>query len=191
MPADITLTLRHDAGVFRLAGLPGEGALLIDDDVWERVIERATRLSRTTPLRLTLAIPPPNVISASDATNAVRNHFARRREIAEYQLHRTLRTGWVTLAMATVFLVVVIALGEAVRRTVPPNWLSAVAVEGLMIVGWVAMWRPVDLLLYEPRIHRREIALLRRLEEMDVRVVEQSSDLNVRDSLHRPGNTHQ
>lgn len=98
---------------------------------------------------------------------------------------------WVALAMATVFLIVVTALGEAVRRTVRPNWLSAAADEGLMIVGWVAMWRPVDLLLYEPRTHRREIALFRRLQDMDVRVVEQSSDLNVPDSLDRPGNTHQ
>ena len=40
--------------------------------------------------------------------------------------------------------------------------------EGLLVVGWVAMWRPVELLLYEPLESAAARAVLRRLSQATV-----------------------
>jgi len=49
---------------------------------------------------------------------------------------------------------------------------QAIVDEGLVILGWVAMWRPIEVLLYEwwPLVRRR--TLLRRLAAIPVAVRE-------------------
>lgn len=42
--------------------------------------------------------------------------------------------------------------------------------EGLLIVGWVAMWRPIEILLYERMEQHQEMALLERLAHAPVAV---------------------
>ena len=42
--------------------------------------------------------------------------------------------------------------------------------ESLIIAGWVAMWRPLEIFLYDWWPIRRQVKLYRRLSEMPVRV---------------------
>jgi len=67
-------------------------------------------------------------------------------------------------------LLATLALAETVSR-MTTGGLGAILQEGLTIVGWVALWRPLDLLLFERWALRRDIALYRRLEQMEVEVV--------------------
>jgi hypothetical protein len=49
------------------------------------------------------------------------------------------------------------------------SWRSVrVLGEGLVIGGWVAMWRPIEILLYDWWPLRREIALRERLRDLTV-----------------------
>lgn len=73
------------------------------------------------------------------------------------------------LAIGLVFLVACIAL----RRALIANPLlvdQSILDEGLLILGWVAMWRPIEVLLYDwwPLTRRR--AVLRRLAVIPVEV---------------------
>ena len=40
---------------------------------------------------------------------------------------------------------------------------SGILEEGLVVAGWVAMWRPMEIFLYERRPIRRERRIYRRL----------------------------
>jgi hypothetical protein len=46
--------------------------------------------------------------------------------------------------------------------------------EGLIIGGWVAMWRPIEILLYDWWPLRREIGELERLRDLRVEVQAES-----------------
>ena len=46
--------------------------------------------------------------------------------------------------------------------------------EGLVIGGWVAMWRPIEILLYDWWPLRREIALRERLKDLTVELLADS-----------------
>jgi hypothetical protein len=48
--------------------------------------------------------------------------------------------------------------------------------ESLLIGGWVAMWRPMEILLYEYWDLRREQRIYQRLSRVDVRIVYTGSD---------------
>lgn len=42
--------------------------------------------------------------------------------------------------------------------------------EGLLILGWVAMWRPVDILLFERVENHQDSSLLQRLSQIPVTI---------------------
>jgi hypothetical protein len=49
-----------------------------------------------------------------------------------------------------------------------PGTASEIAAEGLLIIGWVAMWRPLEIFLYDWRPLHRRYRLLAKLCEIPV-----------------------
>ena len=53
----------------------------------------------------------------------------------------------------------------------PHNSIAGTAIESLNILGWVAFWKPVELLLYDWYPFSRDMALYTQLEQSEVQVV--------------------
>ena len=71
-----------------------------------------------------------------------------------------MRRGEVSLVVGLTVLVVFLTLAEFIG-SLPPGPLRGVLREGFVITGWVAMWRPLEILLYDwwPMVdERRQIA---------------------------------
>jgi hypothetical protein len=169
---DVTLLLQSHDDRFRMAVPWPDGALWFDDEVWEAIVARVSLLPRAQAVRLSFVMPAADAPRAGHAADAVRLHFARRRERAEHELRRALHAGWVSLVIGGLLLVALLSLAQGIGGLAPANRLAAALQEGLTIVAWVAMWRPAELLLYSPWSFRRDITLYRRLEEAEVRVVD-------------------
>ena len=75
-----------------------------------------------------------------------------------------------SLVIALVFLTVAIGIVERLAGSLPESRLALVLREGTIIVGWVAMWRPVEIFLYDWWPIRAEARLFRRLSTMPVRI---------------------
>jgi hypothetical protein len=58
-----------------------------------------------------------------------------------------------------------IGLSQIVRTTFPDWALGQLLAEGIMIFGWVANWRPAEILLYDLWAVRRRVGLYRRLAD--------------------------
>ena len=170
-PQEITLVWSERDHALRLASPAPDGRAPLDPVVGQGILERASLARRSDPLRITVLVPPGASVDALEVSAMLHAHFRRRRETAEYRLRRKLRAGWTSLAIAATLLVVLMSLGEAIHRLAPAGRLATVLQEGLTIVAWVALWRPVELLLYDQWTLRRDIALLRRLEDVDVQLV--------------------
>ena len=103
---------------------------------------------------------------ARDLENAIHEHFARKLQVASRELHDLLRRGWISLLIGLAFLGTLLALSEAVGRHLTPGPLASVLSESLLIGGWVALWRPLEIFLYDwwPIVgQRKTYALLSRL----------------------------
>jgi hypothetical protein len=48
------------------------------------------------------------------------------------------------------------------------DWASEIFGEGMLIIGWVAMWRPLEIFLYEWVPIRRRCKIFAKLAEMKV-----------------------
>jgi len=117
-------------------------------------------------------LPAVEIGRAQDITTAVKKHFAYLREKSERKLKRTLQLGWRNLFIGIVFLGVLVLLVKISGRLMPEGSLATTIRESLIILGWVALWHPAELLLYDWFPYKREARLFRRLEDSSIQVVE-------------------
>jgi hypothetical protein len=93
---------------------------------------------------------------------AVHRHFRHEHEQIQRRLREHLRRGQISLAVGLTMLVVFLALA-GFTRSLPSGAFQEILREGFVITGWVAMWRPLDVLFYDwwPLVdERRQIARL-------------------------------
>jgi hypothetical protein len=101
---------------------------------------------------------------------AVRDYFAERAAVTRRQLRQLFRVGRTSLVIGLVFLSVSILLGNLAEDLLAHTRFAGVARESLLIGGWVAMWRPLEVFLYDWWPIRAEARLFDRLSAMTVRV---------------------
>jgi hypothetical protein len=104
---------------------------------------------------------------------AIRIHFGRRAQLKRRQLRWLIRRGWISLAVGLCFLVVVFVIGRIISRLLGEGLVMLLSRESLLIVGWVAMWRPLEIFLYDWWPILGEQRLYERLSRLDVRLVDQ------------------
>lgn len=140
----------------------------LDAAAEEFIVSWARELPHKSELELVihLATPPPPE-RAAGTEEAVRHYFASRAEIKHREFRVLLRRGRTSLIIGLLFLVACFTLSELARKIIPGGW-DQFAEIGLQIVGWVAMWRPLEIFLYDWWPIRSDQRLLERLARMKV-----------------------
>jgi len=132
---------------------------------WAREIPAGRELELV--IQLTHSAPADRVEGVEEA---VRSYFATRADIKRLEFAQLMRRGRLSLAVGLVFLVVCLLAAHLAGK-----YHSGEAVnifqEGLTIVGWVAMWRPLEIYLYDwwPLLEERR--RLERLSRIKVKIV--------------------
>ena len=101
---------------------------------------------------------------------AVRDHFGRRSESTRQQLRQLFRQGRISLVIGLGFLAACLVVVDLLEGLAGSSQLAAIVRESLLIGGWVAMWRPIEIFLYEWWPIRADARLFERLSRMIVRV---------------------
>ena len=102
---------------------------------------------------------------------AVSEFFTQRAAVTRRRLRQLLRVGRTSLLIGVAVVAVSIALGDLISALVSDDRLGGVLRESLLIGGWVAMWRPLEVFLYDWWPIRAEARLFDRLAQMQVRIV--------------------
>lgn len=101
---------------------------------------------------------------------AIHEYFGQRVVASRRRLRELFRRGRISLFIALAFLAAAIAVGDAVAGLLGDSRFGGVVREGFLIGGWVAMWRPLEVFLYDWWPIRAESRLLQRLATMPVRI---------------------
>jgi hypothetical protein len=140
----------------------------LDDRMAEYVESCADEIPGHVPLRLQVHVPEAQIDAEQSemVQVAVNRHYAHQADLARHRFRRMLRDGrrslWIgLLALAACMLIADLAASSGSR-------LVQVLGEGLVIGGWVAMWRPIEILLYDWWPLRRQIRDRERLRDMTV-----------------------
>jgi len=147
----------------------------IDPDAEEFILSWARELPAEDGLELVihLATVPP-VDRSAGVQGAVQRYFASRAEIKRREFRQLMRRGRLSLVVGLVFLVGCLLLSELVARF-SHGAVTDIGRTSLTIGGWVAMWRPLEIYLYDWWPLRDELRLLERLARMPVQLVPPTS----------------
>jgi hypothetical protein len=102
--------------------------------------------------------------------SAVRDYFGERALSTRRRLRLLFRQGRTSLVIGLLFLAVSVVAGNVAEELLKNTQFAGIARESLLIGGWVAMWRPLEVFLYDWWPIRAEARLFDRLGAMIVRV---------------------
>jgi hypothetical protein len=122
----------------------------LDHDAEEFIVSWAQEFPRRDPVSLVVHVNqlPPHGDAQQLVQTAVHNYFVYRAKLNRLEFRRLLRQGRTNLVIGLVFLGACLLTSEWLLRRQPGS-LSIVARESLTIAGWVAMWRPIRIFLYD------------------------------------------
>lgn len=141
----------------------------LDPDAEAFIVSWAREHSRHDDLQLIVHIGEWPIDGHTDVTlqQGISNYFAYRGEMTKREFGQLLRRGRRSAAIGVVFLAV--CLGAAhLLSGYGPEPAPFIIRESLIIVGWVAMWRPLEIFLYDWWPLRSAFRLYQRLSGMKV-----------------------
>ena len=140
----------------------------LDADAEAYIVGAARELHLATPVRLVIHLPVAEAPFADGLQQSIHSYFTYRRDGAARDLRFLLRQGRIALAIGLAFLAICLSLRALVFSSVIGPVQSFVA-EGLVITGWVAMWRPIQIFLYDWWPLRRMVRIYDKLAHVTVR----------------------
>jgi len=151
-----------DPAPFREKDLESSAEAYIFDSVQEFHLD--------TPIRLILHLPLEACTdeTAGSVAAAIHNYFSYRAEITSKELHFTLQQGRIALVIGLVFLFLCIAAQQLIASLGKTNLIWSIIEEGFLISGWVAMWRPIQVFLYDWWPIRRRRRIYEKLARLPV-----------------------
>ncbi len=142
----------------------------IDPEVESFLVGWVRELPGNTPFTIAVHLPVEEAGSpeAKDIDDAFAHYFADRAQIAEQELRELFRIGRRFLGIGVAVLIACLVASQIVAAFVPYPVVARVLEESLIIVGWVANWRPIEIYLYDWLPIRRRIRLNRRIAAASV-----------------------
>jgi hypothetical protein len=171
-PADnvIQLKLREVSQLFNSLDPSPFNEKDLDHDAEEFIVSWARELARHRELRLVIHLENPLAPPQTEASvgDSVRHYFAYRASINRLELRDLLKRGRTSLIIGVCFLVACLLLVHLIATRAPEGVFGGIAQESLTIGGWVAMWRPMEIYLYDWWPIKRRGDLLAKLSRMKV-----------------------
>ena len=141
----------------------------LDRNAEEYILGSAEELPLKNALRLVIHLPADQ-FPAADATDlgkAIHNYFSYQEIQTRRRLRLLFRDGRVALIVGLSFLFVCIVVRE-VAFSFGTGTASEIVAEGMLIIGWVAMWRPLEIFLYDWWPIRRRCRVFAKLSTIPV-----------------------
>ena len=144
----------------------------LDPDADEFIVGRAREAPRAAHLALLVELgrAPGRTDEPAALRDTIHEFFLHRARVTRSRLYRLLSFGRISLLVGLVFLAAAVGLADVIVTAMKGQRLGELLREGLVICGWVAMWRPLEIFLYGWWPIRTEARLYDRLSTMPVRI---------------------
>jgi len=123
----------------------------LDDEAEQYIVNIVRDFPKNTEFKIVIYLPDGHSCcdEAFKIPAAIRNHFSYRTLMEERKFRERVNYGKFSILIGISFLAVAMVASQAVEdylSAYPPAHLAAIALE---VAGWVAMWEPVTVFLYQ------------------------------------------
>jgi hypothetical protein len=143
----------------------------LNDDVEEFIVSWSEEYRPDQALTLRIYLQEwPGEDPTEVVRNGIHNYFAYRANLNHLAFRRLMRRGRTSLLIGLFFLAACLITSKLLLGDVEGTWARIVR-ESLTIAGWVAMWRPMEIYLYDWWPLRRKSRLYQKLSQMPVQMI--------------------
>jgi hypothetical protein len=137
----------------------------LDPGAHEHIVEWARELPHDARFSIVVHLPPEEAEKpeCAEIGPAFAHYFSEAAQSARRQQRELFRIGRVSLAIGTSALVLCLGASQLLAPLIPNATAARVVEESLILVGWVANWRPLEIYLYDWWPIRRRIRLYERI----------------------------
>ena len=82
-----------------------------------------------------------------DIINAIHEYFKYRTNLTQFKIDEILKTGMISLGIGLIFLSITIISSKHLKLS--DQIINSFLKELLLLIGWVSMWKPINIFLYE------------------------------------------
>jgi hypothetical protein len=152
----------------------------LDRSAEEYIFESASELDTKSPYQLLIHLNESADRGAEEqvVSNAIRTHFARRAQLVRRNLRQLLRRGFLSLGIGIAFLGLLFVIARVTGLVASETGVAAMVRESMLIVGWVSMWRPLEVFLYDWWPLVGEARLCDRISQVAVSILRVDSALS-------------
>lgn len=144
----------------------------LDDKAADYIVDGARDAPHGVPLVLVVHLghEPGAETTVTTLHRAVDDYFGRRAAAKRRELRKLFRTGRISLGIGLLFMAAAMALSQLIGNLIRHEGYARLMSESLIIGGWVALWRPMEIFLYDWWPLRADIRLFDRMAAMPVRL---------------------
>jgi hypothetical protein len=133
----------------------------LDKEAEEFIVSWARELPVDQPLRIVVHLPEAQASTpeAHEIGEALARYFSYRARIIALDLNELFRVGRTALGIGLAVLSFSVITSQTLVANLRPRPIASVIEESLLIFGWVANWRPIEIFLYDwwPIVRRRNL----------------------------------
>ena len=149
----------------------------LDRDAEAFIVDWARELPRENSIRIVIHMPEAQTQShpANATAGAMARFFNHRGEAVSRELRELFRVGRMSLVIGVSVLIVCVVAAQFADRVITLMPLGRIVQESLVILGWVANWRPLELFLYEwwPLVRRRNLYQRLSVAKIEIRPLQE------------------
>lgn len=122
----------------------------LDDDFVEYIVSSAKEFSLSSSLKIVIYIEDNETrdLSKEAIREAIRDYFAYQSELRKNDLTRFLKRAQLFFVIGLFVLASCLGLAQSLTIPTPPGAIGILR-EGMVIFGWVSIWKPIELILFD------------------------------------------
>jgi len=172
-PAAIVVELDHVEDLFTTGGFAPLKGHFEPRSGMEQVLDQVAvrRPRRHDKVLVRLLIASPTQVTDAEIKAAIRGYCGAVIADRQLDVQRVRQSGRNALILGVGFLAVCLLLSTGITAaTMLPEFIRRLFGEGLIIAGWVGLWRPVELVLFDTRPPQHEIRLHRAIAGAEIEI---------------------
>jgi len=143
----------------------------LDDDFVEYIVSTMREFSHKTPVKILIHIEEKESkdLPHEAIRQAIQSYWVYQIELFERDLKSFFKRAQLFMLIGIGILIACVTVAQNIAVLSPPGFLGVLR-EGIVIFGWVSIWKPIELLLFDWYPLFEKVRLYRKLLKTDLEI---------------------
>lgn len=144
----------------------------LDDDFVEYILSSLNDFKYSTPIKIVIHVEDsePKELTESAIFESIQSYFTYQIDLKRNTLNSFFKRAQMYLLMGIVILVICLSLAQNISQPNQPGIMSILR-EGLVIIGWVSAWKPIEFLLFDWYPIYEQLQNYKKIKQSEVQIL--------------------